>query len=101
MKDDMNDMLGDDLEKFQSMSGQGMDTTIPALIELGFAICLALVALAWFAALLWTPDPIGGTTWMGLGVLGGILFGVPLGLIYALRRGGKELIGRTIRGYVR
>lgn len=101
MNDDMNDMLEDDLEKLQSMRGQGMDTSIPALIELGLAVCLALVALAWFAALLWTPDPLGGTTWMAMGVLGGILFGAPLGLIYALRRGGAELIARTIRGYVR
>lgn len=101
MNDDMSDMLEDDLEKFQSMRGQGMDTSIPALVELGFAVCLALVAIAWFAALWWTPDPIAGTTWMGLGVFGLILFGAPFGLIYALRRGGAELLTRTIRGFVR
>lgn len=101
MNDDMSDMLEDDLEKVQSMRGQGMDTSVPALIEAGFAVGLGLVAIAWFAALWWTPDPIGGTTWMGVGILGGILFGAPLGLIYALRRGGAELLAQTIRGFVR
>lgn len=99
MNDDLDGMLKDDLEKFQSMRGNGgMDTTLPALIELAFTALTGLVVIAWFLSLFLLSDSVDGVTLMSLGMLGLVMFGLPAGLIYALRRGGATVIRDMIRG---
>lgn len=97
----MNDALSDDMEKFRELEGSGgFDMSPPAVIELAFASLTALVALGWLVSLLWVPDAINGQTWMGLGALGMVMFGVPAGAIYVLRRGGIDVVKAVIRDMV-
>jgi len=99
---DVNDALSDDIDKFRELeSGGGFDLTPPAAIEIGFASLTAVVALGWLVSLLWVPDTIDGQTWMGLGTLGLVMFGAPAAAVYALRRGGMEIVRDVIRGMVR
>lgn len=97
MSVDPGDMLKDDLEKVSDLRSGGMDTSIPALMELAFGSLAGLTALLWIVALFWVPDPITGQTWMGLGALGGVLFGLPAGAIFMLRRGGAEVLMAIVR----
>lgn len=98
---DVNDAFSDDMEKFRDLEGRdGFDLTPPAAIELGFASLTAVVALAWLVSLLWVPDTINGQTWMGLGALGMVMFGAPAAAIYALRRGGMQVLQTVIRDMV-
>lgn len=97
----MNDMLQDDLDKFREIRGSGgMDTSIPALIELGFGVATALVALGSLVALmLWVPDTVDGTSWMGVSAVCLAVTGIPAGAVYGLRRGGAEMIQAIVRSY--
>lgn len=97
----MSDMVQDDLEKVRSVSSGGIDTSIPALIELTLGVATAFVALGWLAALLWVPDPVDGLTWMSVGATLMSLFGIPAALVYGLRRGGAEMARAIVREYTR
>lgn len=92
MNDDFNELARKDLEKVSAYQGQGLDTSLPAMIELGFGSLTALVAICWFVAMYWVPDPIPGTTWFGVGMVGLVLFGLPAGTIFVLRRGGADVV---------
>lgn len=101
MTDDIERLVEQDKQKFQQYSGQGFDTSVPAVVELAFGVATALLAVVWFLSLLWVPDVIDGTTWMALGMLGLILLGTPAGVIYLLRRGGADTLQQVIRGVTR
>lgn len=98
MSTDPSGMLEDDLETISSLwSGDGMDTSIPALVELAFGSLTAISALAWIVLLFFVPDVVGGQAWMALGGLALVLFGVPAGVVYVLRRGGSDVLMAMIR----
>ena len=99
---DIEGMVQDDIAKVKSVSGNGgMDTSLPALMELAFASLTGVTAVVWFLAILLVPDTIDGITWMSLGALGLVLFGLPAGLLYLLRRGGATVIRDLVRSVVR
>ncbi len=96
MNEDLEEMVQKDKERFRDLSGgDGMDLSPPALIELVFFSLTALTLLAWLASLFLFD--VDGQTWMGLGALGLVMFGLPAGLIFVLRRGGAEVVERMIR----
>lgn len=99
MSADADDLIREDIEKFQRMRGQDMDMSLPSMVELGFFSLTALVAVSWLVALFFTPDPIPGETWLGLGGLGMTMFGIPAALIYWLRRGGAATIAAFVEAY--
>lgn len=101
MQDDPQELLRNDLEKFGDLSGDGFDTSLPAMIELGFVAMTTLVLLCWLVMLLWVPDPIDGQQWMGFGMVGLLMFGVPGGLLFILRRGGAAVLIAVIRELTR
>lgn len=99
---DVNDAFSDDIDKFRELeTGDGFDLTPAAALEIAFASLTALVTLGWLVSLLWVPDTINGQTWMGLGTLGLAMFGAPAAAVFALRRGGMEIVRDVIRGMVR
>lgn len=95
--DDLPGSVEDDVQKFRELRQRDGNRSIPALIEGAFAMLLGLCALAWFASMWWVPDTISGTEWMGFGGLIAVMFGLPAGAIYWLRRGGVEVIQALIR----
>lgn len=97
--DDYGDLWRDDVRRVREVAGGGggVDTSLPAMVEGGFGALTALVGLVWFLMLFWVPDPISGGAWMGFGMLGLVLFGAPTGAIYALRRGGAEVVREVAR----
>lgn len=99
-QDDLGELVRNDVQRFRELrrSDGGLDSGLPAMIELGFGSLSALAGLTWVLMLLWVPDPIDGGTWMGFGMLGLVLFGLPTGLIYVLRRGGAEVVREVVRG---
>lgn len=97
--DDLPGDPSEDVQKIRELRNRDGNWEPPAVIEGVFASLTALVGLVWFLGL-FVLD-VDGTTWMGLGALGAVLFGVPAALVYALRRGGAALIQETIRGYIR
>ena len=97
--DDLPGDPSEDLDKFRELRNRGGGWEPGALIEGVFASLTALVGVAWFIGLFLVD--VDGTTWMGLGALGGLLFGVPAAIIYGLRRGGAALIRETVREYIR
>lgn len=103
MNDDLDDAVQRDLEQFRRLQQNGgVDTSVPALVELIFASIAAVIALVWFAAMfLWVPDPVPGTVWMGFGLFGLGIFGGAAGLIYVLRRGGATTIRVLVREAMR
>jgi len=99
MNDDMSDMWRDDVDKFQRLADQDSDWGLPAYMELGFGTLTGLTVVGWLIGLYLAP--VDGPTWMGLGGLGLVLFGLPTALIYGLRRGGIELVRAVVREYTR
>ncbi len=100
MNQDIEEMVQEDKERFRDLSGgDGMDMTIPALFELTFLLLTGLTLIAWFVSLFLFD--VDGQTWMGVGALGLVMFGLPAGLIFALRRGGAEVIEGFIRDVTR
>lgn len=97
MVDDIERMAQQDVQKIRQYQGGDVEATIPNLVELVLGGLTALHAVVWFGAILLVPDTIDGTTWMGLGLLGLVLFGGPAGLIYWLRRGGAETIRAVVQ----
>lgn len=99
---DLNSEFRDDVQKFRKLNRRdGMDWSLPAFIELAFGSLTAVAGLAWLVSLWWVPDVIPGTTWMGLGMLGLVLFGGPAALVYGLRRGGADVVRALVRDIVR
>jgi len=95
-------MVSNDMDRMQRVgSGDGMDWSVPAVVELTFLSLTALVGIVWLVSLLWVPEPIDGQTWMGMGMLGLLMFGAPAGMVFALRRGGAEMVRAIIREMVR
>lgn len=101
MSNDPSDLLEDDFRKFQQYRGKGMDTSIPAMLELGFGAVTLLIGFVWLVSLYWVPDPIDGQVWMQAGMLGLLIFGGPAGLIFMLRRGGSEVLMAMVREFAR
>jgi len=90
--------LQEDIEKIRRYRGQGIrDVGLAALVEGVFASLTGLVGIVWFASLYWVPDVIPSETWMAAGMVGLLVFGLPAGAIYMLRRGGAQVIERVIR----
>ena len=87
-----------DIEKFRRYRRRdGRDLAPGAIAEGAFAAVLGLTGLVWLVLLWFTPDPVPSTLWMGVGMLGLVLFGLPAGAIYVLRRGGAETLRRLVR----
>lgn len=103
MNDDLNDAVQQDLQQYRRLrENGGFDTSIPALVELGFASIAAVIALVWFAAMfLWVPNPLSGSVWMGFGLFGLGVFGGAAGLIHLLRNGGAATIRALVRESIR
>ena len=100
MNDDINEMAREDVEKFKNLSGDGMEWSLPAMIELVLGALTTGVVLTWLISMYWVPDPIDGSIWMGLGMLGAAVFGLPLAVIVVMRRGGADVIRAVVRGVV-
>lgn len=100
MSDDIQDWLERDKERLQNMNTGGREWGVAGYLEAGLASITALIALAWLLSMWWVPDPIDGTTWMGLGMLGMALFGLPTVAIYWLRRGGTVVVREILAGVV-
>jgi len=100
---DINDEFSDDIDKFRNLdTGGGFDMAPPALLELAFLSLTALVGLAWLVGLFFVPETgLDGPTWMGLGALGVVMFGLPAAAIYGLRRGGMGVVRAVVRDLVR
>lgn len=95
--DDMNDMVREDVEKFRRYRGRGgVERTLPALVELALTGTTALIALVWLGSLYFVPDPIPGQMWMGIGMLGLVIVGVPAAAVALLRRGGVDTLLRVL-----
>ena len=95
-----DDLPGDpqqDIERLKDMSRGGMDTSPDAIAEGVLSVLFGLVAIGWLVAIWWVPDTIAGEVWLGAGIVGGIVFGVPLAAIMALRRGGVSQLARALR----
>lgn len=99
--DDLDRMVREDIDAVRSLARGGVDTSVPVLLELGLASLTGLVLLCWLLALLWVPDPIPGDMWMAIGMLGLVLFGLPAGTIYVLRRGGADVVRALVTELVR
>lgn len=97
--DDLPGDPGEDIQKFRELRNRDQSWSIPGILEGVLAACTGLVAVVWFAGLFLLD--VEGTTWMGLGALGGLLFGTPAAIVYGLRRGGAEIVRQTIRGLMR
>lgn len=92
-RQDPQEMIEEDMEKFRRLQESGgFDNSLPAWLELIGATLTAILVGLWMLSLLWVPDPIGGRAWMGVGMIGLVLFGGPTALIYWLRRGGAQLL---------
>jgi len=97
---DLDSMVKNDLEKFQDLDGD-MSMDPPAILELVFISLTAVTVLAWFASMfLLVPDTIPSKVWMGGGLFGLVVFGVPAALVFFLRRGGVEVVRAVVRGFV-
>ncbi len=100
MNGDLEEMVQKDKERFRDLSGgDGMDLSPPALIELVFLLLTGMTLIAWFVSLFLFD--VDGQTWMGIGALGLVMFGLPAGLVFALRRGGAEVVESIIRDVTR
>lgn len=98
---DPADMVEDDLEKFRRyrQRDNGFDGGKAAWAEAILFLVSTVVAIAWLASLLWVPETIDGATWMSLGALFGLLFGVPTVGLYWVRRGGVATLARFAREF--
>lgn len=94
--------LQKDLEKFREFRNRdgGLTTSVPSLLELAFGSLTALLGIVWLVSLWWVPDVIAGETWMGLGILGIVLVGLPFLAIYWFRRGGIDVLRALLREVV-
>lgn len=92
---DIEEMVEQDKERLAEAEFE-TDFGPIALVEAILIAVTGVVGVAWMAALMWTPDPIDGTTWMSGGVLGLILTGGPAVILYWLRRGGAAKVLLTL-----
>jgi len=98
---DLDGMVQDDLEKFQDLDGD-MSMDPPAILELVLLTLTAVTVLAWFASMfLLVPETIPSKVWMGGGMLALVVLGVPTGLVFAMRRGGVEVVRAVVQDFVR
>lgn len=101
MTDDLDEMVRQDIEQLRRLATNRQDTGLPVLIEVVLWSLTAVVAIVWLLAMFWTPDPIPAGAWLGLGMLGLGLFGLPAGAMYVLRNGGATVIRGVVRELVR
>lgn len=88
----------DDVEKFKQLRRRDKQGwSVGSVLEIVFITLAGLVAVSWFVAMFFVPDPVPGDMWLGLGGLGILVTGVPALVIYHLRRDGLEVLQRLIR----
>ncbi|MFW5956347.1 MAG: hypothetical protein ACOCQY_02975 [Halorhabdus sp.] len=96
---DVEEMVQDDMDRFRDLSGDGMEMSFPAILELSFLSLTGVSLIGWFLSLFLFD--VDGPTWMGMGMLFLVLFGLPTALIFGLRRGGAEIVDGLIQQIVR
>lgn len=99
--DELPGSVEDDLQKFRELRARDRDGwDVGGVVEGVFATLFAFGGIAWFASMWWVPDTISGTEWMSFGALIAIMFGVPAGAIYVLRRGGAEVAKQLLQSFI-
>lgn len=100
-RDDLPGDVQDDIQKFKRMRRRDGNRSAGAWVEMVFVGLFCVVFVAWLASMLVVGDLISGREWLGFGGLGGVLTGVPAGLVYWGRRGGVRQLQALLRGYIR